>query len=353
MKDLLIICPNLNGRLEKAFSSLERELRLSYTSLKSLEDLSKTSLSNARILVLLSLPETGINHEMYDILGYFRTHSDVLSGSLGAVIVDGPLETYTKQWGREIVFTMNSSGCAFMGKSLVEATGSLNNFQVTAKNMQVSLEEAYYHSAKDLIKSLLNFKRPQHDPAKKPSLLVIHASSHHTSNTYAFFEEVKKTLSDQIDINSFNVRNGEVHDCSGCVFKACLHFSEKGSCFYGGVMVEEAYPALKECDGLLLLCPNYNDALSANLTAFINRLTSLYRTTSFKEKVLYGVVVSGYSGGDIVARQLISALNMNKGFYLPGNFCIIETANDAGSLMVQEGMDKKASAFAEFIKTTI
>ena len=41
-------------------------------------------------------------------------------------------------------------------------------------------------------------------------------------------------------------------------------------------MQEEVYPAVREADALVLLCPNYNDALSANLTAFINRLTALF-----------------------------------------------------------------------------
>ena len=47
----------------------------------------------------------------------------------------------------------------------------------------------------------------------------------------------------------------------------CLHYGEQGECFYGGVMVQEVYPAIREADAVVLLCPNYNDALSANLTA--------------------------------------------------------------------------------------
>ena len=58
----------------------------------------------------------------------------------------------------------------------------------------------------------------------------------------------------------------------------CLHFGEQGKCFYGGAMVENIYPAVKWANAILLLCPNYNDALSANMTAFINRLTALFRT---------------------------------------------------------------------------
>ena len=102
----------------------------------------------------------------------------------------------------------------------------------------------------------------------------------------------------------------------------CHHFGEEGSCFYGGPIAEEVYPAILDCDGLVMICPNYNDALSANLTAFINRMTALFTTHRFYDKALFGVIVSGYSGGDIVAEQLISGLNMNKTFALPGKFAI-------------------------------
>ena len=45
-----------------------------------------------------------------------------------------------------------------------------------------------------------------------------------------------------------------------------------------------------------------NDALSANLTAAVNRLTALYRAASFEDKAVFAIVVSGYSGGDIDLR---------------------------------------------------
>ena len=95
----------------------------------------------------------------------------------------------------------------------------------------------------------------------------------------------------------------------------------------------------------MLLCPNYNDALSANLTAAINRLTALYRTTSFADKAVFAIVVSGYSGGDIVACQAAGAMNMNKGFWLPANFCLLETANDKGEALAL--IQDRADRFAE------
>ena len=57
------------------------------------------------------------------------------------------------------------------------------------------------------------------------------------------------------------------------------------------------------------------------------------------------VVVSGYSGGDIVASQVVSALNMNKGFWLPAEFCLLETANDAGTAITLSGIDERLSKF--------
>ena len=114
-------------------------------------------------------------------------------------------------------------------------------------------------------------------------------------------------------------------------------------------MVDEVFPAVKACDALVMLCANYNDALAANLTAFVNRLTALFRQSRFYEKRLYGLIVSGYSGGDLLARQLISGLNMNKSFYLPPRFCLLETANEKGSLVKLPGIARRGAAFAAHI----
>ena len=118
-------------------------------------------------------------------------------------------------------------------------------------------------------------------------------------------------------------------------------------------MVEDVYPAVKQADGIVMLCPNYNDALSANLTAFINRLTALFRTTRFYDKALFAIVVSGYSGSDLVAEQLIAALNMNKTFYLPGHFAMMETANDPGAAMALPGISERLDEFAARIQGTL
>ena len=62
------------------------------------------------------------------------------------------------------------------------------------------------------------------------------------------------------------------------------------------------------------------------------------------------MVISGYSGGDIVAEQVIGAMNFNKNFILPGNFAIVETANDPKSILTVENLDEKTRKLADRIE---
>src|SRR5699024_7252912 len=216
-------------------------------------------------------------------------------------------------------------------------------FRIQAKNLGSDLEGAYEAAARDLADQVERFSFP---PRIRPRLLALHASSHHTSNTMALWAQVRDRLSSQWQVEEIGLRNGTLSDCSGCPYTMCLHFGERGGCFYGGVMSEEVYPAVRKADALILMCPNYNDALSANLTAFINRLTALFRQTRFYDKAVFALVVSGYSGSDTVARQLISALNMNKSFYLPPRFALLETANSPGEALSAPGIQDRLDRFA-------
>ncbi len=306
--------------------------------------------SGEKLLFAVPLGEAGINLEYTRLLLQLRTRPNLLQGCTAALIVDGAGELYTKSVGAELALAVNRSGCALPGRPLVEGTGSLANFAVQAKNLDTDLMGAYRAAARELVDRLLGETFPKRP---RPKLLALHASSHHTSNTMALWARVKSSLEDCCDIREIGLRNGTLSDCSGCPYTMCLHFGERGGCFYGGVMQEEVYPAVREADALVLLCPNYNDALSANLTAFINRLTALFRQTRFYDKAVFALVVSGYSGGDILARQVISAMNMNKSFYLPPQFALIETANFPGQAMALPGIEERLEAFSQRIRATI
>lgn len=301
-----------------------------------------------KILFVIDLGTDGINIEYQWLLKALRRDTTLLKGFIGAVLVDAYQECYTKSIAQELVLTANASGCAFIGKSLVEGTGSLKNFVITANNIGTeSLFEAYRNSATALVQSLLNYQRPV---TEQPSLVVIHASNNQKSNSFSLWREVKQYLS-HVQIKEISVRNGTLYDCAGCPYEVCLHFGEKESCFYGGVIVEEVYPAVLEADAILFVCPNYNDSLSANLVGCINRLTALYRKYSFQEKYMFGIIVSGYSGCDILAKQLISALNMNKGFFLPEYFALMATANNPGTALEIEGIEQTIENFAGIINS--
>ena len=299
-----------------------------------------------RVLFALALDRAGQNLEYYRMLSRLRREPDLLEGCTAALIVDGPGELYTKSTAGELALAADMAGCALIGRPLVEGTGSLANFRVQAKNLGTDLMGAYLAAAQELVQRLDTFTFPQKE---RPELLVLHASSHHTSNTMALWAGVRERLGEVCSVQEIGLRNGTLDDCSGCPYTMCIHFGEKGECFYGGVMSREVYPAVRRADGVVMLCPNYNDALSANLTAAVNRLTALYRTTSFARKAVFAIVVSGYSGGDIVASQIVSALNMNKGFWLPPDFCLLETANDKGEAERLPGIEERVAKFAENI----
>ena len=303
-------------------------------------------LRGSRLLFAVGLPESGVNLELMEVLAFLQLHQSALEGAVGGILVDGAGDWFTKDAGRRLAFAMNTAGCTLPGKALVEATASLQNFDVQARTSHTTNRVAYGNSVRSLIEKILRFEPA---PAERPAVLAVHASSRKTSNSLMLWSMVRRRLEGMADIEEVSIRNGQVWDCRGCKYETCLHFGENSSCFYGGVMVEKVYPAIVKSDVVVLICPNYNDSVSANIMAFINRLTAVFRTNDFSRKRVYAIVVSGYSGGDIVVQQIIGAMNMNKNFILPGHFALTETANDPGSILRLPDIEERAIALAENI----
>lgn len=321
--------------LEYALSGTEHQV------VTSVSELERMDVKGRRILFAVSLGISGINSGLYAVLEYLRMRSDALEGCVGGVILDGKSDLYTKSVGRSVVFTANLAGCSFPGRCLVEGTGTLKNYNLQAKNNNTDNMSAYRSAARTLVENILGF---EHTRKKNPKILVLHASDEATSNTLALWNMIKEKLP-ECSFKEISLRNGHIMDCRGCAYEVCRHYSEKGTCFYGGPIAETVYPAVLECDALVMICPNYNDALSGNLTAFVNRLTSLYVNHRFYDKSLFGIIVSGYSGCDIVAEQLISGINMNKTFALPGRFAIMETAGSPKEILSSPGLEQRAERF--------
>lgn len=305
---------------------------------------------NRRLLFAVPLGKNGVNRGYYEILAWLRTGKQVLLGTTAGFLIDADSELFTKAAAKELAVAANSAGCAFVGRPLVEGTSFLDNYQIQASNMGTDKMGAYLRSARILTEQILKF---QLEKKEHPHLLVLHASNHKTSNTMLIWKAVRERIEKHVEVREINLRNGTLEDCGGCPYQMCLHFGERGQCFYGGTIVNEVYPGVQWADGILLLCPNYNDALSANMTAFINRLTALFRATRFYDKAVFAIIVSGYSGSDLIAGQIAAAMNMNKTFYMPGNFCMMETGNDPGAVMRSDGIHDRVNAFADNIIFTL
>jgi multimeric flavodoxin WrbA len=346
MGGLMVVCCGESARLKQ---TLDFALNgISHERVSCADALPQ--LAGRKVLFALALSEHGLDADVMLLIAFLRVHPRAMEGSVGAMIVDGAGELFTKQTADMLALAANLAGCRFPGKPLVEATVSLDNWRVQAIRRNVSTDEAYRQAARELVLRLTDFAPVPHT---RPKVLVLHASDHATSNTLQIGAAITERLSNDCDIREISLQNGAIFDCRGCSYKTCAHFARQNSCFYGGVITNDVFPAINECDALLLLCPNYNDSASANILAFINRLTSVLIYNSLYEKYLYAVVVSGYSGSDLVAQQILGALCLNKTFMLPPRFCLMQTANYPGEAMQAEGIVQRIEEFAANMKQTL
>lgn len=347
MDKLVVLIPGqiserLNNMLKFSLEDYE------YETIKSLEQI--LNLKNKRILFAVELGDSGINIDLYKMFEKIcMFDAKFFENSVGSIIINSNNELFTRDVARKIIFYSNMAGCMFPGRPLSEATGSLKNYNTYKKINDADLMDICLD---DCRKTVCRLMSTNINKIKEPHILALHSSNYTTSNTITLWNMVKENLK-EYDIKEIHIENGSVIDCKGCPYKACKHYSESNNCFYGGVMVNEVYPAILECDILIMLCPNYNDSISANMSAVINRLTALFRKTKFYDKYFYAVVVSGHSGSDLITQQLISALNINKTFMLPPEFSLMETANDIGDIERIENIKSKAFEFAENIKRNV
>lgn len=346
MDTLYVIVPSkyISNHLQKMIESFIANFP-SVIFIKNTKDV--CNLKNKKILFALELGFTGFDLPMLSFFEELRQDDEeFFYGSTAALLIHSSSELGTKGAAQDIIFLANSLGCAFLGKPLVEATYSLKNFLTWQKSLEMPLEDICFDLCAKLSRRLLEYNPPLRIANKR--ITVLYSAPNKFSNTLELWHMISRHLKD-FHIREIQIDNGKVLDCKGCSYKLCLHYGKHNSCFYGGVMVDDVLPSIEVSDSIVWLCPNYNDAIAANLTATINRLTVLYHKISFYNKSMFGVIVSGNSGSDSVAKQLIGALNLNKGFSLPPYALITETANDPKSIFKVENIEKRAELFAKRI----
>ena len=342
MSGLTVYCCGPIPRLRRLLASLPCVERL--TDWRELA----SAPAAERCLFALGIDELGPVPESTELLRLIRSDSSRFSSSVAGLAVEGTGELDTKALARRLVFQLSLAGCSFPERPLAEGTGSLHNWTVLQRRLGLDSREAAWAAALEgLCRRVLDFTTQRYE---RPRVLMLHASDHATSNTLALGERISDQLGEAFSVRIMSLRNGTIEDCRGCSYKVCTHFASKGACFYGGSIATEVIPAVLASDILLLLLPNYNDAVGANIMAFINRMTSLHVSGALSGKTLFALVVSGYSGGDLVAEQAMGALCLNKSFLLPPRFCLLETANDPGEVLRLPGVAERVSAFAARIR---
>ena len=111
-------------------------------------------LAGQRLLFALALDESGCSESGYRMLMTLRRSRALLEGCVAGLVVTGRGELYTKDAARDLVFAANQAGCAFLGRPLVEATGSLRNFRVQAQIGGTDEETAFRAAVSELLERL-------------------------------------------------------------------------------------------------------------------------------------------------------------------------------------------------------
>mgnify|MGYP000653169317 FL=1 len=181
-------------------------------------------LAGQRLLFALALDESGCSESGYRMLMALRRSRTLLEGCVAGLVVTGRGELYTKDAARDLVFAANQAGCAFLGRPLVEATGSLRNFRVQAQIGGTDEETAFRAAVSELLERLTAWE----GPAPVGRVLALHASQRSTSNTLALWEMVRRSLPPEVQVQEICLRNGTMADCNGCSYTACMHFGEIG-----------------------------------------------------------------------------------------------------------------------------
>lgn len=306
----------------------------------------------SRLMFACELNEVGRDSKIDALLIHLKRYfplEDRRETFYTGFVVRSKTDLYTKSYGRWLSTTLSALGANVIGKPLVEILPDYANFRTWQRSTGYSVDVI---ACQQLVALAERISSAEHVRLYRPKFLVLHACKEGTSNTLALWRMVETAMKSQgasFDLREIRIARGSILDCIGCPYEVCIQSAKQLDCVMGGQFVEEVMPALDWADVVVWLCPNYNDSMSADLMAVINRMSGFYRTRVLSGKRVYSIIVSGNSGSDSVAHQLVGALTLNKGFGLPPYFAMNEIANEANSIQQLAGIKDRAQAFARRI----
>lgn len=304
------------------------------------------SYKGMKVFVLAQTGRLGVDLGLLQKLESILSKGEkVFEDSIACIHVSSDSQLFTKSFGQKLEFILNSHGARFMGYSFTEHIKDGYNLRKWARVFDSGVEEARLRLLSESFNKLHDSSQSKKE---NQTLLVLHSNSRmERSNTHTLWKKIEKHLMTNVEV--IQIEDGSIADCYGCEFKTCAYFGENGKCYYGGIMVDKVLPSFEKADGILWLVPNYNDGPSAKIMALINRLTVFYRKFPESNKKQFAVIVSGNSGSDSVAMQLIGSLSMNKGCSLPPYFYLQAIANSFGEIEEIQSIDAIAKQYARHI----
>lgn len=127
-------------------------------------------------------------------------------------------------------------------------------------------------------------------------VLIVNSSPREEGNCTTFSVHLKKKLDDStIPCKLINLKDYRIEFCTGC-----FECDETGKCVIDDDYTNTIIPAVKECDILIWVSPNYCRLLSSRLKLFIERLCPIYGYLDENTKE-YAIYVSGETSLDNIA----------------------------------------------------
>ena len=236
------------------------------------------NLENRRLLFAVALDPSGCSLAYYGMLQALRGCDILLRGSVAGVIVTGVGEFYTKDVARDMVFAANQAGLRLSGPALWWRPPAPCGISASRpRSAAWTRKRPSGLAVAELVDRLTDLGEPL--PPVRPGAGPPRLPAQHLQHPGPVGAGEARPCRRRYPWRRSACATAPCPTATGAATPPASTSASRAAAFTAAPMVEEVYPAVRRCDALVMLCANYNDALSANLTACVNRLTALFRQT--------------------------------------------------------------------------
>lgn len=309
----------------------------------------------AKLLIAFALGTDGINVSYLKLLAQLRNRSQMMDSSLAGIVVQSDSLHYGKGCATQFALALNQGGCALVPRPLVEISHQNLPFPdpfLPQDDPRLDWVPQIHQLAERIMGVGFRGNVPLSDKPMLPRVTVVfpvgeeYAALPEVAQSYDLWEELRHRLAPFIHCTELCLQTDTIHQCNQCINRNCRRFLPDGTCFYGAALGREGILALSQTDALLLVCPSFHNNLHGYMLSFSQQLSSLFAPEQMADKALFALILSPYSGGEMVAEQLINSFIFQQGCYLPSHFALIECASPNDNLLNSEDLTPCLDQFA-------